>query len=207
MGHVVGAAARGLGRGVLVELRGPLGAGKTTLSQGIGTGMGLDERVTSPTFALVHEHGLSEGIPIFVHVDLYRTDSEDEVRQLALDEALDAGAIVAVEWPEQAGAVLREATDEVLTIRVGPCAADEEVDITVGKRDAELGPADPDRVRDVEIGFTDTDRVSEAQMGDRPRRLDFEARGAGAERILESLSRAIESAGAERGVRRAGAAR
>lgn len=176
MGHVVGAAACGLGRGVLVELRGPLGVGKTTLSQGIGTGMGLDERVTSPTFALIHEHGLSEGIPIFVHVDLYRTDSEDEVRQLALDEALDAGAIVAVEWPEQAGAVLREATDEVLTIRVGPCAAD-------------------------------VDQAPDGAMGDRPRRLDFEARGTGAEGILESLSRAIESEGAERGVRRAGAAR
>ncbi len=91
-----------LGRGDCVALVGDLGAGKTLLTRGIASGLGLaDERlVASPTYVLVHEYAAP--LPIF-HIDLYRmTSPAAELAELGLDEMLAAG-VVLIEWADRAG--------------------------------------------------------------------------------------------------------
>lgn len=86
-----------LKRPCLVLLVGNLGAGKTTLSKGIVSGLGtasVDE-VSSPTYTVIHEYG-SE----VYHIDLYRLERPEEVAALGLDEMFDRGAIMLVEWGE-----------------------------------------------------------------------------------------------------------
>jgi len=84
--------------GDLVILAGPLGAGKTTLVQGIGAGLGVRGPVTSPTFVIARVHPpLAGGGPALVHADAYRLGSFGEVDDLDLDT--DAGsAVTVVEW-------------------------------------------------------------------------------------------------------------
>ena len=78
-------------------LTGELGAGKTTLVQGIARALGSDDPVASPTFTLIREYG--GGRLHVVHVDVYRLDRIQEVVDLGLDELVDAGeAVLLVEW-------------------------------------------------------------------------------------------------------------
>ena len=86
---------------LLVSISGELGAGKTTLVQAICRGYGVQEEVTSPTFALVHEYEASRS-PVH-HLDLYRLERPDELDALGWDEIVGARALVLVEWPERAG--------------------------------------------------------------------------------------------------------
>lgn len=89
---------RALRAGDVVILDGPLGAGKTTLTQGIARGMGVRGRVTSPTFVIAREH---PGDPALVHVDAYRlvdgVDPEGALDSLDLETDL-ADAVVVAEW-------------------------------------------------------------------------------------------------------------
>ena len=102
-----GAKMRDLGRrladvlrpGDLVVLTGPLGAGKTTLVQGIGQGLGVRGPVTSPTFVIARVHPSLRGGPALVHADAYRLGSRAEVDDLDLDADLDSSVTV-VEWGE-----------------------------------------------------------------------------------------------------------
>jgi tRNA threonylcarbamoyladenosine biosynthesis protein TsaE len=95
-GERVGA---GLKVGDLVLLVGELGAGKTTFMRGVARGAGAHELVASPTFQLVR---IYSGRIQLAHVDLYRLESMAELRDLGLEELLDAGAVV-VEWGEKLG--------------------------------------------------------------------------------------------------------
>ena len=81
--------------GDLVVLAGPLGAGKTVVVQGIGAGLGVPGRVTSPTFVLARVHAGGR-LPL-VHVDAYRLGSVAEIDDLDLDADLDE-SVTAVEW-------------------------------------------------------------------------------------------------------------
>ncbi|MGF1663930.1 MAG: tRNA (adenosine(37)-N6)-threonylcarbamoyltransferase complex ATPase subunit type 1 TsaE [Kineosporiaceae bacterium] len=92
-----GALARLAGPGDLVVLTGPLGAGKTTLVQGLARGLGIAEPATSPTFVLVHE--MTGGRLPLVHVDAYRLGSALELDDLDLDADV-ARSVVVVEWGE-----------------------------------------------------------------------------------------------------------
>jgi len=83
--------------GDLVLLTGPLGAGKTTLAAGIGRGLGVRGRVTSPTFVIAREHPSLAGGPPLVHVDAYRLGGVDEVEGLDLEASLEE-AVTLVEW-------------------------------------------------------------------------------------------------------------
>ena len=96
LGEELGAA---LEAGDLVVLDGPLGAGKTTFTQGIAKGMGVKGRVTSPTFVIAREHSSIGNGPSLVHVDAYRLgdDPLGELDALDLDSALD-NAVVVAEW-------------------------------------------------------------------------------------------------------------
>ena len=100
------AAMRGLGErlagllrpGDLIVLNGGLGAGKTTLVQGIGAGLGVRGPVTSPTFVIARVHPAVAGSgPALVHADAYRLGSIGEVDDLDLDTDA-ASAVTVVEW-------------------------------------------------------------------------------------------------------------
>lgn len=84
-----------LGAGDLVVLTGPLGAGKTTLTRGIGAGLGIRGPVQSPTFVLARTHPSLVGGPPLVHVDAYRLGSAPELDDLDID--VDASVVI-VEW-------------------------------------------------------------------------------------------------------------
>lgn len=104
--RALGAAlARLLQPGDVVLLSGDLGAGKTVLVQGIAAGLGVEEAVTSPTFALLHEHQGS-GLRL-LHADAWRLASPAEAVDLALAEEVDDGrSALVVEWGELAASAL-----------------------------------------------------------------------------------------------------
>lgn len=85
--------------GDILCLQGDLGAGKTTLVQGIAQGWGSLDSVSSPTFILVNAYRRADGMQIF-HMDAYRLDSASEAEELDLDSMLAEGALI-VEWPER----------------------------------------------------------------------------------------------------------
>ena len=95
--------AADLGRGDLVILDGPLGAGKTVLARGIAAGLGVRGPVTSPTYVIARVHPGGVGGVAMVHVDAYRLGTGphalDELDALDLDTELDE-AVVVVEWGE-----------------------------------------------------------------------------------------------------------
>jgi tRNA threonylcarbamoyladenosine biosynthesis protein TsaE len=84
--------------GDVVALVGDLGAGKTTLVQGIAAGWGYRRRANSPTFALVNEYATRRG-PIH-HMDLYRL-TDDELRDFPLDDYFEPGALTLIEWADR----------------------------------------------------------------------------------------------------------
>lgn len=88
--------------GDVVVVAGGLGAGKTTFTQGLAAGLGVTDRVVSPTFTLTREY---EGRLRLVHVDLYRLDRAQEVLDLGLEDVAD-GAVLVVEWGDVAAAYL-----------------------------------------------------------------------------------------------------
>lgn len=96
LGEELGAA---LEAGDLVILDGPLGAGKTTFTQGVARGMQVKGRVTSPTFVIARQHASTVGGPALVHVDAYRLgdDPLGELDALDLDTELE-DAVVIAEW-------------------------------------------------------------------------------------------------------------
>jgi tRNA threonylcarbamoyladenosine biosynthesis protein TsaE len=109
--------------GDLLLLSGDLGAGKTTLTQGLGVGLGVRGAVTSPTFVIARVHpSLGDGPPL-VHVDAYRLGSLAEVDDLDLDASLEESVTV-VEWGE--GKVEDLAADRLeVTLHRGSDASDE----------------------------------------------------------------------------------
>ena len=81
--------------GDVVVLAGDLGAGKTTFVQGVATAIGVEERVTSPTFTIVHEY--AGRLPL-VHVDVYRLDRLGELYDLGLEDLADGAGAMFIEW-------------------------------------------------------------------------------------------------------------
>ena len=105
LGRELGQAAQ---EGDVIALLGDLGAGKTTLTQGILSGLGYLKEVTSPTFSLVQEY-LGGRLPAF-HFDFYRVETEHELLDLGWDDYLDRNGIVIVEWPSLFPQLLPEQT-------------------------------------------------------------------------------------------------
>lgn len=103
-----------LAAGDLVMLSGGLGAGKTTLTQGIGIGMGVRGRVASPTFIVARVHPSLSGGPDLIHADAYRIKDLSDLETLDLDSSLDE-AVTVVEWGEGKTEAM---SDERLSIEV-----------------------------------------------------------------------------------------
>jgi tRNA threonylcarbamoyladenosine biosynthesis protein TsaE len=113
--------AGALQAGDLVLLSGPLGAGKTTLAQGVGRGLGVTGPVVSPTFVIARVH--RGGRLPMVHVDAYRLSSIEEVDDLDLDTSLEESVTV-VEWGD--GLVENLAVDRLHVSITRPEAAESE---------------------------------------------------------------------------------
>lgn len=133
--------AAGLVAGDLVVLDGPLGAGKTALTRGIAAGLGVQGRVSSPTFIIARRHRAGErrdAAPVaLVHVDAYRLGGGlDELDALDLDTDLH-DAVVVVEW---GGGVVEHLTDRHLRVRL---AREPESDVRVARWEWIERAADP----------------------------------------------------------------
>lgn len=95
LGRLIGERIHG---GDCIAYRGGLGAGKTTITRGIAVGMGLEDDVTSPTFALVNEY---RGDRISLcHFDMYRITSQDDLETTGFFDYMDEDTALAVEWSE-----------------------------------------------------------------------------------------------------------
>jgi tRNA threonylcarbamoyladenosine biosynthesis protein TsaE len=106
--------------GDLIDLRGDLGAGKTTTTVGIARGLGATSTVRSPTFTFVHHHRLQRDQQELLHVDLYRIEDPLELEGIGLFDMMDDQTIVVVEWMERAGGQLPPATLTVSLTSTGP---------------------------------------------------------------------------------------
>lgn len=118
--------ARKLGPGTVVAFTGGLGAGKTAFISGMAEGLGVTDRVTSPTFTIVNEY---EGgrLPLF-HFDMYRLGGADELFDIGWEDYLGRGGICAVEWSENvAGAIEPDA----VRVSIAPGEIENERMITI----------------------------------------------------------------------------
>ena len=84
--------------GDIILLEGDLGAGKTTFTQGLANGMGVEEVVNSPTFVIVNEF-LSGKLPLY-HMDLYRLEDETQLYDIGFEEFVFGNGVSVIEWPE-----------------------------------------------------------------------------------------------------------
>ena len=95
LGQVIG---KNLVPGMVICLKGDLGAGKTTLTRGIVKGFGIDGHATSPTFTIINEY---DGKYKLYHIDTYRIENSDEMVDLGVEDYLPArDGVTVVEWPE-----------------------------------------------------------------------------------------------------------
>jgi tRNA threonylcarbamoyladenosine biosynthesis protein TsaE len=104
---------------LVVLLRGPLGAGKTTLVKGIAEGFqaASSDDVTSPTFTLVHEYR-GPRVTLY-HIDLYRIETQAQLETLALDDLIEENSILLIEWGEKFTRLRRDRNLEISLERIG----------------------------------------------------------------------------------------
>ena len=131
------ALAQHLTPGTVVAFTGDLGAGKTAVVRGMAQGLGIAQRVTSPTFTIVNEY---EGgrLPLF-HFDMYRLGSADDLFDIGWEDFLRRGGICAVEWSE----TVQEALDaDTIYVDIRRGAEDNQRELTIrgpGFEDLPLG--------------------------------------------------------------------
>ena len=106
--------------GDVVAYLGGLGAGKTAFTRGLARGLGIRERITSPTYTIVNEYDGGR-LPLF-HFDMYRLSSADELFDLGWEDYLARGGVCAVEWSEN----VIEALEDPIWVRIDRDPADEE---------------------------------------------------------------------------------
>lgn len=114
----------------LLLLTGDLGAGKTTMTQGIGRALGIRRPVKSPTFTIVREYREAK-LPLF-HMDFYRLENDD-LSSIDLNAYLNEGGLVVIEWPQ---VIINELPDEYLQLDIK--RVDDSWNST--KREVELKP-------------------------------------------------------------------
>ena len=112
--------------GAVVAFTGDLGAGKTAFTRGLARGLGVTDRVTSPTFTIVNEY---EGgrLPLF-HFDMYRLGSADELFDIGWEDYLRRGGVCAVEWSENIADALEE---DAVRVDIRRGTSDQERVITI----------------------------------------------------------------------------
>jgi tRNA threonylcarbamoyladenosine biosynthesis protein TsaE len=112
-----GALLKRIGQRRKVTFTGEIGAGKTTFIQAICRELGIEEEVTSPSFALINEYPLPQplnGTHLVRHIDLYRLEQPQEAWEIGLDEYLHDDQFCFIEWPQVLTPWLPAETEEVL---------------------------------------------------------------------------------------------
>ena len=110
---------RFLQKGDILAMRGPLAAGKTTLTKGIARSLGIRDEITSPTFCLISEY--AGKMPLY-HMDVYRLDGAEDFINLGTDDMLYGDGVCVIEWSEK---IMSELPDTAI-----------EIDITVNDDDS-----------------------------------------------------------------------
>ena len=111
----------------VIALTGDLGAGKTTLAQAIAKGLGIEEKITSPTFTVVCEYD-SGRIPLY-HFDVYRVHDSEELFEIGLEDYFKRGGICLIEWADLIeGGIL---PDDTINIKLEYGENDEERILTI----------------------------------------------------------------------------
>ena len=111
--------------GDCIAMFGGLGAGKTAFVRGLARGLGLDAEVSSPTFALVHEH---HGVHHLYHFDMYRVEGFDALYSTGFFDLLGTDAILAIEWSEN---IVDELPPNRIEVRMTPGPGTDERDIEI----------------------------------------------------------------------------
>lgn len=118
--------AQTLSPGCVIAYTGDLGAGKTAFTRGLARGLGIQERVTSPTFTIVNEYDGGR-LPLF-HFDMYRLGSSDELYDIGWEDYLERGGVCAVEWSE----IVEDALEsDALRVDIRRGGSDEERVVTI----------------------------------------------------------------------------
>lgn len=95
----------------IVALSGELGAGKTTFVQGFAKGLGIKEKIISPTFVLIRQHQIPNTNKTLYHIDLYRLENKKDFKQLGLKDLLNnLNHLVVIEWAEKVKGFLPKTT-------------------------------------------------------------------------------------------------
>ncbi|MFH0864166.1 MAG: tRNA (adenosine(37)-N6)-threonylcarbamoyltransferase complex ATPase subunit type 1 TsaE [Candidatus Gottesmanbacteria bacterium] len=98
----------------VVCLYGELGSGKTTFTQGVAAGLGIKQRITSPTFVYIRNYTLYPSPYTLYHIDLYRIESLNDAKALGIEEILqNKNNIVLIEWPEKIKDILPNKRTEI----------------------------------------------------------------------------------------------
>lgn len=99
--------------GGILALSGDLGAGKTTFAQGFARGLGIDDRIVSPTFLIIRQYPIPNQKNFFYHIDLYRMENID-FKNSGLEEIIsESGNVVLIEWAEKISEYLPENTNNI----------------------------------------------------------------------------------------------
>lgn len=99
----------------VIALSGNLGAGKTSFVQGFAKGLGIKEKIISPTFVLMRQHQIPNTSRMLYHVDLYRLQDDKDFKEIGLDELInDPNNIVLIEWADK----LKSLPQRAITITI-----------------------------------------------------------------------------------------
>lgn len=115
LGHIREAAnefIQNMGNGNVFAFYGEMGAGKTTFIKALCEELGVEDVITSPTFAIVNEYTDGKGEPIY-HFDFYRIKKLDEVFDMGYEDYIDSGNLCLMEWPELIEDILPEDAKKV----------------------------------------------------------------------------------------------
>lgn len=105
--------AKHIAAGDVIALEGELGSGKTTFTQGFLEGLGITQRVTSPTFVLMKMYVSPQKMTIF-HIDLYRLDAKDQIQSMGITDVLqEKNAVTIIEWAEKMADLLPKGVKRV----------------------------------------------------------------------------------------------
>ncbi len=119
------ALAEKLHGGEIITLDGDLGAGKTAFVRGLAAGLGISDRVVSPTFTIVNEYS-GEGLPLF-HFDVYRIGSPDEMYDIGWEDYLGRGGVTVIEWAVNIEEILK--SEKIIKITI-----DKDLDVSENYR-------------------------------------------------------------------------
>lgn len=119
------ALAEKLHGGEIITLDGDLGAGKTAFVRGLAAGLGISDRVVSPTFTIVNEYS-GEGLPLF-HFDVYRIGSPDEMYDIGWEDYLGRGGVTVIEWAVNIEEILKD--EKIIKITI-----DKDLDVSENYR-------------------------------------------------------------------------